>query len=1360
MIRNREIEGYIELGQRNKEVVRLVSNFCAHAKVIVEGGIGELEIQTGLPIGMRRVGCPHERARGMASMHMEQNALDFYDRNCFDCPLRQPVTLPNLLSEVVTRREQAVAEAQKVRDQELAREESALARRADARHARQTSSSPEARGVLELLDAFDRKPSTDSAAALIEALRAAPTGFTPTVWDLILAVVDAGGLKRSEGALELFPPAERLDGDIRQKAVLAALRAIVRGEASDVAIDIVARWLEPLHATSSEVTELLAEAAPQFVYLAAPIEERFFHSARAAKPAPLVAAWKAAPSKVEAVLRRILRTGAKNLRRAGALAIEALAAVEPSVYKSFVDDLIASFSGDDDGYNEGEASQTTALILAKALEVETDLVDQALAVSVAQGTTAEKIGAMRAYAALLPRRREVVPTVSHTPIQERAVQRLLGVGSNLAAPDELIEEVCSLFDRYTLPLSLQRLAIPAFLGVAALAIGQASVKQSNLVTNMVDDLQPPMLRQLDAENRRALLRSWADRALGIVFKVATSHPESLVREEAIAALLDMLQNLPEEEDMLRSKLIERLGKLTVRADNVTRILPILYRAFMGRSVRVRGAAATAYEDLCKNLGAENVPPLVHQAFLVVLSDDYVLVHSEALYALGHIDIPDEYCARAAAIVTGIVRAYQSGKESDILSRALSVWLRLLDRLKVLTPERKAEAIRLIRRLPAYLADDFIGRWGYLTDGSGYSELILWLLTDRQTLDGAREEALKELEGLGTREIRRLSAQVVDVGKALAQRKPGRARLVLQILSDAELRVEARNLAQHLVAVCGTTSEFYARRLRAMVDEAAIFLEESAAQGKGDEVLISVRRIRELQKDIDKDAQENRERRRPLVELREKVLPYLNEYQPRLELLEALCAARLGNGDAAQFEAIATRLTETAAVFGETDPLGSPYNAMAILARSMAHLVRWHKALHTAELDSQRHLVAAKLACRALAMPQAATAQQQTQFQAIAGRLQKVREANVDEVAALALMLMVVPVRIPLLIPERPRDLYPKQSEPVPEQPTVTPIVAFIRFRLNGVDATEPLSVRHDVLHDLDVEVNLSRWPADAKGIELVPLHVELPGTLEVSPFSFKRPATVVHGQAITLSGRGRIIVRAAQDLLARPLSLQFMGSATDAEGEPILRLVVQGQRQLSLHSFDPYLTPQSGYLEIDNALVSIRDQARLAGIDDRQLADFITLLVGVGRVAGQALADGIYPHRLLETPFQSDLRDRLRGMREIGSDLEEHPRAAGGITDLSFRRIRLELKVDDRGVTVDSVVMRYGQQLVQYVAASDRRCGVLAVLDNEAKSVAPGSVRNDIALRTIPPPSGSGTPILIGVVIIRGCLARPSALSH
>ncbi|MGU2444172.1 hypothetical protein ACTXHA_27545 [Burkholderia cenocepacia] len=98
----------MEVGQRNQEVKILIQNWCGHARIEKAGGTGMIEAATGFPIGHHSMACDHAPAGGIATWYLEEAALAFYDRNCINCTVRQPLRFPNLV-ELVGRRDQQVA---------------------------------------------------------------------------------------------------------------------------------------------------------------------------------------------------------------------------------------------------------------------------------------------------------------------------------------------------------------------------------------------------------------------------------------------------------------------------------------------------------------------------------------------------------------------------------------------------------------------------------------------------------------------------------------------------------------------------------------------------------------------------------------------------------------------------------------------------------------------------------------------------------------------------------------------------------------------------------------------------------------------------------------------------------------------------------------------------------------------------------------------------------------------------------------------------------------------------------------------------------------------------------------------------
>ena len=139
MVGDRDYLRTVEVGQRNQEVKVLIQNWCGHARIEKFGGTGMIEAATGFPIGHHSMACDHAPAGGSATWHLEDAALEFYDRNCVSCKVRQPLRLPNLV-ELVRRRDQQAAarvadqqrEAKKLRDQAHARQEARAALQANA----------------------------------------------------------------------------------------------------------------------------------------------------------------------------------------------------------------------------------------------------------------------------------------------------------------------------------------------------------------------------------------------------------------------------------------------------------------------------------------------------------------------------------------------------------------------------------------------------------------------------------------------------------------------------------------------------------------------------------------------------------------------------------------------------------------------------------------------------------------------------------------------------------------------------------------------------------------------------------------------------------------------------------------------------------------------------------------------------------------------------------------------------------------------------------------------------------------------------------------------------------------------------
>ncbi len=476
--------------------------------------------------------------------------------------------------------------------------------------------------------------------------------------------------------------------------------------------------------------------------------------------------------------------------------------------------------------------------------------------------------------------------------------------------------------------------------------------------------------------------------------------------------------------------------------------------------------------------------------------------------------------------------------------------------------------------------------------------------------------------------------------------------------------------------------------------------------------------------------------------------FFPEYQPRIQAIKALRGVQAGTRPANELARVAD---EIESLSKRLEPgAGAAFSAYGELVRALGHLHLWGAAVREAEVDADRHLRAAQQRARDV-VRHGSGGPSGPDVEKVARKLMEV--STLEEVEACFEDLLGV--RLPLPFPGQPSPAKLDPSELTDRaQSESRAVVAFLRFSLGASPVEEPQDIRANLLYDLSVEIRLSQWPPRAKAIEVSPLTVEPYGTIDAPTFTIEESAS---GE-LTFSRTGRLCVRLPHDSLARPLEISY-GVHLLPTGSEVSKVVVQGQSHLHFRC-EEHGHLWNGNRAVAQAVRRARDEARPHGLPDGELASFLAILGAVGLVAHESLADNIFPGDWSEAAFQKEMKSRLRTNPAIGSDLEEHPHVAGGITDLSFHGVRLELKVDPQPVDLEGAFESSGQQLAQYVVGSDRRCGVLVVLCRAPKGAAPGGLENDIGLRPINPPTGGDRTIVLGIVLIRGDLPKPSSLSR
>jgi len=358
------IQKAIHIGEKNKEIIELAKNWCAHLEVRQSGGIGIVEIQTGLPIGMRSFKCPHASAAGLAGINLQVVALDFHDRNCVNCKFRQPVRLPNL-SSLVGERDAAEQRASAARASSAQRQAQALAARAARRQEFSRGSDPPRAGIFSILDALDREPNSHNKQVLLGTAAAGAQHFDSSVQEALYDLARGGGLIRAEAALEVLG---RIEAD-RHRSCEIALQMLSRHEGHSVAGSVVAKHLTKDHES------LVPAALPTLIAIASPVRG-FSGPDSPGDPAPLISTFRLFPGLVLAAVREALQSPDKRVRIQACHSMSLALQTDTSFGPKVIEDLIRSLALPDDRYGElGSAEHKVAETLADVMVNHPDQVD-------------------------------------------------------------------------------------------------------------------------------------------------------------------------------------------------------------------------------------------------------------------------------------------------------------------------------------------------------------------------------------------------------------------------------------------------------------------------------------------------------------------------------------------------------------------------------------------------------------------------------------------------------------------------------------------------------------------------------------------------------------------------------------------------------------------------------------------------------------------------------------------------------------------------------------------------------------------------------------------------------------------------
>ena len=354
------------------------------------------------------------------------------------------------------------------------------------------------------------------------------------------------------------------------------------------------------------------------------------------------------------------------------------------------------------------------------------------------------------------------------------------------------------------------------------------------------------------------------------------------------------------------------------------------------------------------------------------------------------------------------------------------------------------------------------------------------------------------------------------------------------------------------------------------------------------------------------------------------------------------------------------------------------------------------------------------------------------------------------------------VPLPTIYFKAREQRFPVRERAQPQDDAPAPLVCAIAF-LDHAPLVTPQLVKVDLLYPLAFRLKGLTWPDKAARLR-VDLLTTCPGSeFSVSEFVLDRPETITDFE---YEGEvsGQIKFNSAQSSLLEDLVF-VVRAAFELPDGVFQEIPVIGHHELRLRVTSQQNHPlMSGNRRLDRHVEELLTKLleECPSVRD-ELDDLLPMLQALTSLLATYAQEAVYKGRsdVSEAEFQTAVLRDLRN--QLGQDVQEHPSQAGGITDIRFRGVIVELKVEDQKGDRQHICQKYTAQSAQYAGVEARQVSVLLVLDLTAKDKPPGDIRNDILLTDVETHgSDSGLPPFPSkafVFVVNGNMKSPSDYS-
>jgi hypothetical protein len=369
-------------------------------------------------------------------------------------------------------------------------------------------------------------------------------------------------------------------------------------------------------------------------------------------------------------------------------------------------------------------------------------------------------------------------------------------------------------------------------------------------------------------------------------------------------------------------------------------------------------------------------------------------------------------------------------------------------------------------------------------------------------------------------------------------------------------------------------------------------------------------------------------------------------------------------------------------------------------------------------------------------------------------------ASASDDSALSQFLLDIP--LPAIYWKKRKERFPIRQPTGEAVEPPAPMVCVIAF-LDNAPLVTPQLLRPDIMYPLDFKLRGISWPDDASDLHLDLLSTCPTGSYGVSKYVLPKPQSLSE-QRFAANLSGQITFAIPQ---SNPFNdLVFAIRAAYAMPEGVMQEIpVIGHSELRLRVVSQQSHPfMTGSRRLDRHVEEILTQINKAcphAADE--LGELLPVLQTLTSLVAVYAQEAIFKGRsnVAEAEFQRTVLHDLRV--HLGTDVQEHPKQAGGFTDIRYRGVIVELKVERDTSNRQEICRKYTSQTTQYAGVEARQVSILLVLDLTPKKRPPGDIRNDILLVDVETHGGADEekqhPSKSVVFVVNGNMNDPSDYS-